>query len=251
MSDIRIIAHRGASGYAPENTMASFQKAIELGAKEIELDVHQTSDGEIVVLHDAVLTKTTNGHGKVCNTKYSKLRTYDAGFWFGNEFKGEKVPLLSEILDFIRGNARVIIEIKFGSRLYPGIERNIWDLVTETNMTENVIISSSKVTVLKTLKEISNRIELAKILTPREILKPLFQENSYIRRYSLLNRITELHPHWSFIDPRFMRWASNEKKKVVVWTVNKEKRMKTLVRKGVDGIITNYPDIALSTLAGR
>ncbi|MCP4725507.1 MAG: hypothetical protein GY863_10745 [bacterium] len=249
MSDVRIIAHRGASGYAPENTMASFTRAVEMGVREIELDVHQTADGKIVVLHDPVLTKTTNGQGKVCNTEFGQLSKYDAGFWFDASFKGEKVPLLREILDYLKGKSKVIIEVKFGSRIYPGIENNILNSVLEANMMNDVIISSSKVTVLKTLKNISDQIELAKILTPRELWRPLFQTNSYIHRYNLLERISELHVHWSFIDHRFMKWARSVNKKVIVWTVNKEKRMRTALEKGVDGIITNYPDKAMSVLS--
>ncbi|MFC1493567.1 glycerophosphodiester phosphodiesterase [candidate division KSB1 bacterium] len=244
MSDIRIIAHRGASGYAPENTMASFAKAVELGADEVELDVHQTADGRIVVIHDPVLNKTTNGHGRICRTDLAQLLKYDAGFWFDDSFKGEKVPLLEEILDFLKGKAKVIIEVKFGSRIYPGIEKNILDIITDIRMTDDVTVSSSKVTVLKAIKNISDQIELAKILTPRELWRPLFQTNSFIHRHSLFNRITELHPHWSFIDPRFMKWAKSANKKVIVWTVNKERRMRIAAGKGVDGIITNYPDKA-------
>jgi glycerophosphoryl diester phosphodiesterase len=117
-------------------------------------------------------------------------------------------------------------------------------------MTDDVILSSSKVTVLKTVKNISSRIEIAKILTPKELWRPLFQTNSYIYRYSLMSRITEIHAHWSFIDKKFMKWAKSANKKVIVWTVNREKKMSTIAGKGVDGIITNYPDKAMSVLSG-
>lgn len=109
---IMVIAHRGFSGQAPENTLASFQKAVELGSDMIELDVRFSKDGQVVVIHDDTIDRTTNGRGKVADYTLKELKQFDAGSWFAPQFSGERIPTLKEVLELVKGKVLVNIEIK-------------------------------------------------------------------------------------------------------------------------------------------
>ena len=244
MKDFKIVAHRGASGLTPENTMASFQKALEFGVDAIELDVRQTSDGKLIVLHDDDLSRTTSHAGPAAGITYSELRKLDAGSWFGPSFKNEYIPLLSEVVTHVKHKAEIIIEVKDGSPLYPDIEKNIVAMIRSTAMTETVVVSSSRITILNSFKTLAPELRLAKILTPREYWRSLFQADSYIVKQSLDKHIKEIHPHWTFIDAQFVDWAHSMGLPVYPWTVNKERKIRSLLDRGVSGIITNYPDRA-------
>jgi len=244
MRKFRIVAHRGASGYAPENTIAAIKLAVEAKADAIEIDVHQTKDGKIIVIHDAELDRTTNGSGPVHSLTYKDISKYDAGAWFAPEFEGEHVPLLDEVIEETKGKTGLLIEIKFGSQLYPGIEKNVWSTVRNHGMEDNAIISSSAVTVLNRLRQEAPGIRLAKVITPKELWRSLFQPNSFIIKQKLIDHIYELHPHWSFIDSHFMEWAESHDLPVIPWTVNKKRKIRAMLDRGAHGIITNYPDLA-------
>lgn len=125
-----IVAHRGASALAPENTISSFSRALEIGADAVEFDIHQSSDGKLVVMHDESLERTTNGSGLIRDTDSSSLKVLDAGSWYSPAFKGERMPTLEEALDFITPAAYALVEIKHGNDVYPGIERNIAELMS-------------------------------------------------------------------------------------------------------------------------
>ena len=117
-----IIAHRGAMGYAPENTISAYKMAIELGANALELDLRQTKDCIPVVLHDATVDNTTNGNGDVKFFNFQDLQKLDAGSWFDIKFSGEKIPALQEVIDVLNDSIILIIELKEGNETYPGIE---------------------------------------------------------------------------------------------------------------------------------
>src|SRR5215471_15400951 len=109
-----VIGHRGAMGHAPENTFASFRKGFELGAPLLELDVHLSADGQLVVIHDETVDRTTNGSGRVADMSTAEIRRLDAGSWFGCAFAGEPVPMLSEVLQWMHGRVGLVIELKLG-----------------------------------------------------------------------------------------------------------------------------------------
>jgi glycerophosphoryl diester phosphodiesterase len=136
------IAHRGCSSAAPENTMAAFQKAIELGVEGIELDVHQSKDGELVVIHDATLSRTTSGRGYVNDLNWSELQQLDAGSWFEVEYASERLPKLEDVLNLLKGRSTVFIEIKQGRKPYPGIEERVMACIEKLNMQQHVFIHS-------------------------------------------------------------------------------------------------------------
>lgn len=141
-----LIAHRGLKGKYPENTLASFQGALDAGAKMIEFDVSLTKDRSLVVIHDDTLERTTNGEGKVCEHPLQEIRKLDAGSWFASDFKGEKVPTLEEVLDLIQGKAAINIEIKKESyepeNPPDAIEKQVLEIVKRRKLEDSVIISS-------------------------------------------------------------------------------------------------------------
>lgn len=243
MSDFKIVAHRGASGHAPENTFAAFVKAVEMGANAIEIDVHQTSDGKTIIIHDDTLERTTTGRGPVCSKTYNELKLLDAGSWFGTGFADERIPLLSDFLDWAKNKVTIIVEVKFGSEIYPNIEKNVWKLLKDHSITGTTILSSSKVTVLNNFKTLSPDVQLGKILTPRELWRSLFQPDSLLYKQNLMSQIGEIHPHWSFVDGRFMDWAKHSGKSVIPWTVNNLRKIRVMRDRGVQGVISNFPDI--------
>lgn len=152
---IAISAHRGAKGYAPENTMAAFRRAAELGADSVELDVHLTADDHIVVIHDEALDRTTNGTGYVRDHTWDEIRALDAGSWFAPDFAGERVPLLAEVLAWAREAAMPLsIEIKrptpaFGRPPYPDFPRRVLELVREHRLTDVLFHSDDHASVLE------------------------------------------------------------------------------------------------------
>lgn len=139
----KVIAHRGASAYAPENTMTAFEKAIELGAQGLELDVQLSSDGKLVVIHDEKLDRTSNAKGWVKDKTLDELKSLDFGSWFSKAFAGEKIPLLDEVMELISAWDGILnIEIKSGVVIYPDIEQKVAAAISKFNMHDRIIVSS-------------------------------------------------------------------------------------------------------------
>lgn len=152
------IAHRGAMLEAPENTLAAFRRAIELGADLIELDVHQTADGHVVVIHDETVDRTTDGSGIVLAMSLQELRCLDAGSWTGPQFAGERVPTLLEVLELTRGQVGLVIEIKAGSTRHPGIEAAIVQLLQATGRVDDVVLISADDEAIKEVRRLDNHL---------------------------------------------------------------------------------------------
>ena len=144
-----VIAHRGASYYAPENTFAAFDLALQLGVRHIEVDVHSTSDGHIVVIHDDTVDRTTNGSGLVTRHTLGSLRGLDAGSWFGAEFEGEIIPLFDEVLARYKGRLHIHTEIKGHS---PYLSQQTADLIRKYSMEKQVTVTSFQQTQLEEIR---------------------------------------------------------------------------------------------------
>ena len=237
MSMTEIFAHRGASGYAPENTLEAFRLAMEQGADGIELDVHLTKDGEVVVIHDETLNRTSNGQGKVRDYTLEELKKFS----FHNhmeKYKGVQIPTLKEVLDLVENfSMKVNIELKTGIYWYEGIEAKTMEIVKNKKMEDRVIYSSF------------NHYSIQKVLE-----QDIHAETAYLFSDVLLNMekyakdtgVKGLHPavyHLKMAD--FLETYLNSGLKVRVWTVNKKEDMKMFMDAGVDAVITNYPDLAL------
>jgi len=248
LSNFKIVAHRGASGEAPENTFAAFKIAISSESDVIEVDVHQTKDGKVVIIHDDTLDRTTTGKGAVSEKTYDDLIKLDAGSWFDAQYTNEKIPLFSDFLEFVNNKVEIIVEVKYGSHKYHDIETNVWSLIKSHNMINNTVVSSSRVTILNAFRLLSKDIRLGKILSPKELWRSLFQPDSLMYKQDIIKQVKEIHPHWSFVDAKFMEWAKSLNLAVIPWTINKERKIRVMIDRGAQGVITNYPKIAKRAL---
>ncbi|HOJ10025.1 MAG TPA: glycerophosphodiester phosphodiesterase [Clostridiales bacterium] len=237
-----IIAHRGASAYAPENTLSSFQKALEMKAGGIEIDVHLTKDGYPVVVHDEKLGRTCNGTGFIKEKTLEELKELDFGSWFSPEFANEKIPTLKETMDLIADkNILFNIEIKNGPIFYPGIEKVVVDMVRMYNMSENVIVSSFNHYSLAEVKNIAPEIKIG-LLYSAGLYNPW--------EYAKMVGAEAIHPFYMSIHPEAVKMCNDNGILVNPYTINNPEHMQLALLAGVDGIITNYPDIALNIVEG-
>ncbi len=241
-----IVAHRGASSLAPENTLAAVKKGIEVGAQWIEIDVHQTRDHHLVVLHDEDLDRTTNGSGPVNQYTLAELRQLDAGSWFSSEFAGERIPTLREVLATTRDKAILLIELKGSSVEKPTIE-----LVREMNMEKQVVIQSFDHDAVANAKALAPEI-------PTMILvkEPSFASNPQIAARWMVKRAEKKNAdgigiHFSYLTNDLVKLAEERGLVVFPWTVNTTGDLLTTIEMGVDGIITNYPQTLKNLLSTR
>ena len=234
------IAHRGGCGEAPENTLAAFELALRQGAEGIELDVHLSSDGTPVVIHDPRLGRTTSGHGWVSEHRANDLRRLDAGSWFNRRFPekaqhryvGAKIPLLSEVLAWVRQHKIIaFVEIKGGRRTYPGIETKVLAEIERAGIRWLVTVVSFDFATLRRVRELDSHLSLGLDVSR----SPLAMR----RIRSLAGRA--ILPHWAIASRGFMRRAHEHSLRVFTWTVDQPARMERMIAEGVDGIITNYP----------
>ena len=231
-SKVLNIAHRGASGVAPENTISAFKKAIDLGADMIELDVHQSKDGEVVVIHSKKLHHTTSGKGLVEDWTLKELKKFDAGSWFSPEFADEKIPTLREVIELAKGKVGLNIEIKKGRKFYPEIEEKIVKLLEEYDLIEPCIVSSFHIKYTKRIRELNPYIAIGKLLV-LSVFSP---------KEDILMDVNAIHPYWLMVSKRLVEGAHRDHLRVNVWTVNNTNIMRRLIEIGVDGILTNYPE---------
>jgi glycerophosphoryl diester phosphodiesterase len=232
MSSPWVIAHRGASACAPENTMAAFRRAVELGARFIETDLHLSRDGKIVAIHDDTLERTTNGHGLVRDHTVKELRELDAGSWFAPAFAGEYVPSLEEILE-LAGHAdlSLYLEIKGGSGY--GIERALAAALHERREAHGVVVLSFEPRALEQVHQLD-----------RVLMTGLLFEDSKMDVVERAVKIgaRQLAPRGDHVTPELVARAHFHGLQVVTWTINEPEQMRALTAAGVDGIMTDYPD---------
>ena len=186
LSPITITSHRGFSGKYPENTLLAVQKALALGVDRIEIDVHQTKDSVLVLMHDKTIDRTTNGKGTIKAFNYKALQAFSAGVKFNSLFLEEKIPTLAEVLKVVQGKAQLIIEIKEGNAYYPNIEQRIIETITKAKAKDWCIIHSFKDEVLDKVHELDSTIVLHKLL-----LSPLFYDftkPTYLAEFSVYHR---------------------------------------------------------------
>ncbi len=230
-----LIAHRGYSGKAPENTMAAFRMALAAGAKALELDVHQTKDGRLAVLHDWNLKRVAGKRRRVAAMTWSELGAVDVGGWFSSRFHGERVPLLEEVLDLARGRAQVHVELKAGSGKYPGIEERAARILDERGAWNWAMVSSFDHAALKRIRKISPKARIGYLLGPAFFPKA-WRETAVLRAESLNISVRQA-------TARSVRSAHERGLKVFVYTVNDAKTLSRMRRLGVDGVYTNFPEM--------
>lgn len=248
---ISIVAHRGASGSAPENTLAAFRKAIDLGADVLELDVHQTHDSQLVVIHDATVDRTTNGKGPVKNFTAKEIQKLDAGSWFSPAYKGEKVPLLSEVLDTTPDTIPLLIELKEGSEKCPGIEARTVQLIREKEAQHRVIPKSFEDDVLERFRLLAPDIPRLKIIVMQIPFLHITIQHGLAFGTILNDSVQYLQHHWFGLTEGFIDEAHRRGYKVFAWDVHDDGRMREMIEMGIDGIETDYPDKLRSIVRGK
>ncbi|MNZ44887.1 Glycerophosphoryl diester phosphodiesterase [compost metagenome] len=236
-------AHRGAKGHYPENTMLAFEKALELGATGIEIDVQLTKDGEIVIIHDESLKRTTGVDKLVKDVTYEELQTFDAGSWFSAEFRDERVPHLRQLLELLQNRPTILnIELKNGIILYPELEQKVISLVRDYGMSDRIIISSFNHYSLKLCKQLAPEIRTG-VLYMEGIYRPW----DYARTLGA----DALHPIKYAVLPEWTKEAAAVGIAYHPFTVNETAEMERLLDAGVAGIITDYPDRLAQILERR
>tara|TARA_R110002072_G_scaffold201601_4_gene359341 strand:- start:147 stop:953 length:807 start_codon:yes stop_codon:yes gene_type:complete len=246
---VAITAHRGASGYAPENTLSSVKKALEIGVDRIEIDVQQTSDGIVVLLHDKTLDRTTNAKGKVGKKTWEELKNVKAYGKFENEFPDEPIPTLEEVFELLDGVVEFVIEIKAGNKTYSGIEDNVAALIKKYKAEKWAVVHSFNDKVLKRLHKYYPEIRLQKLFVSYSG-GLMLDFNLHATKLSKYDYVEAFGVSVSGTNRKLVEKAHSLQKQVHVWTVNKEEDMQEMISLGVDGLISNYPD-KVKELVGR
>lgn len=230
-----IFGHRGASRYAPENTIAAFDLAVYQGAKAFELDAMLTSDGVPVVIHDHTLDRTTNGTGEVGQKTVEEIRKLDAGLHFSVEFKGENVPLLEEVLKRYRDGILINIELKNYHTPKDDLAKIVLGMVESYGILDQVLFSSFLPRNLKILRSLQPNAKVA-LLIPDGILGIIFR-SSFFRQHSP----EIIHPSFKNVSKDFINKEHRYGRCVNVWTVNDLQSARNLIDWGVDGLIADDP----------
>lgn len=275
---IDVIGHRGAAAYAPENTMVSFMKAEDLGADWFELDVRLSKDGEVVVMHDATVDRTTNGHGNVRDLTLYDLKQLDAGAWKGPEFAGERIPTLQQCLDYAKFKIGVYVEIKscdddteltaqvlqHAEGLKEADKDFYRDLIAmaEKDETQNLVIARKVIDLVR--RKVMRRHVTIQSFSPLvcgfiraeapelrvELLAHVDEDSKLTweqwERWAFLMRVHGFNPNYDALTEGRLESLQDAGLTVSPYTVDDIEDMKRLVAWGVDGIISNKPELALS-----
>lgn len=235
-----VVGHRGASGHAPENTMASFHRAVALGADFVELDVHLSRDGALVVIHDFSVGRTTNGSGAVRDLTVAELRALDAGGWYGPAFAGERIPTLDEVLGWASGQVRLVIEIKNGPFYYEGIEERLVAALRAHSMAQSALVISFDHPSVRRVKELDAAIATGILYVARPVDAVTLAHAA---------GASVLLPHWAFVTAQEVEAAHGAGLAVCPWVVDEVTQMEMVLGMGVDGLGTNFPDRVRTLLA--
>ena len=236
----KILGHRGASGYAPENTLEAFALAAEQGADGVELDVHLSADGEMVVIHDETVDRTTDGTGLVCKMTLAELKALNARNGMGKEEDVFRIPTLKEVYEVLKPTPLMInVEIKTDQMLYDGICEKLVALAQEMGMEDRIIYSSFNHNTILEMKALNPEAKTG-LLYVEALGRPW--------EYAKLLGANALHPGKlaPLTYPDELRLATENGIDTNIWTVNAPEEMEFLIRRGASSIITNYPALALT-----
>lgn len=232
-----VIAHRGASAVEPENTLRAFARAIEMGAQMIELDLHRTRDGHVVVIHDDDISHTTNARGRVSQLTLEEVRTADAG-------KGERVPTLQETLALTRGRVQLYLEIKA-----PQAAAETLRIVREFSCQSEVMLASFDLALMKQLGETVSDMEIGLILGTPSLNPHVRWREAFPWRALRYYQYQTLCMQVKLCSAILVRKIKQQGKKLYVWTVNSESDYARMIACNIDGIVTDTPDRLVTYLA--
>ena len=225
---VMVVGHRGAAGVLPENTILGFEYAIRLGVDAVECDVHLSRDAQLVVMHDRTVERTTNGHGAIRDLTVARLRTLDAG-------QGERVPLLTEVLETVRGRVALLCELKGA-----GVEQAAVSAVQAADMVEQVIFTSFVIERLAAVRRLGRQFRLGAILPdPHEV------DLAHAAALGAEN----IDVHYRNVNLRILEEADRRGLRVVAWNPDTWREQRALLGLGVEIISTNRPDLLLPRVA--
>lgn len=233
--EVLVVAHRGASAYAPENTLITIKKALDMQADYAELDVQLTKDKEVILLHDMNLKRTAGLDAFLRNLTLEELKKLEAGAWFGEEFRGEPIPTLQDAIRLVKGKMRLNIEIKT-FRPEPEIAQKVVDIIRSEHFENQCMVTSFNREVVIAVKRIAPEI-LTGFIFGKNYPDDVFEGSWDV--LSCNHRIVTLE---------FIQKAREHNKQVYVWTVDGEKTIKRFIDRKVDGIISNKPDLVKKIL---
>lgn len=238
---VKNFAHRGFSGKYPENTLIAFEKAVEAGADGIELDVQLSKDGEVMIMHDETLDRTTDGKGPLVSYTCEELQKFDASYIYRGQMGFNKIPTLREYFELIK-NTNIItnIELKTGINEYLGIEQKVWDLIQEYNLADRIIISSFNHYTILRMKAIAPKLKCGLLTETWYVDAGKYTHNLGVECY---------HPHFANMTKNIVNEIKLYGIEINTWTVNKEEQMRDLIEKGIDGLIGNFPDLTKKIIA--
>ena len=245
--DFKVIGHKGAAGYAPENTLASLQVALDMGVDMIEVDVHMTKDGEVVLFHDEDVSRTTNGTGKIHEMTLAEVKELDAGSWFSPDFAGEKIPTLREAIDLVHGKADILIDIKSkGHEFYENFPERIVDIIDEKeDNKEWCIVQSYDQEYLEHAYARDSTIQMKKLMMGEDesmLFSFYLNSKSFMTNRNKHHFFETINPHYTTLSQRRIFRLHARGYKVHTYVVNEPEDMVKMLNMAVDGIITDYPD---------
>ena len=237
MNKTFIFAHRGSKGTHPENTLEAFKEAVRLGVDGIELDVHLTKDGELAIIHDETVDRTTNGTGYVRDMTMAELKKLDSGSWFSEEFNQSAIPTLAEVLSLLKDtNIKLNVEIKSDIIPYEGIEEKVLQTLESYSYKDKAIISSFNHYSVKKVHKLDPNIETAILFM--EVLHAPWE-------YARSIGASALHVYLPVAFTEMSREAKRNNYPVRVFTVNDKVHIKQLIELQVETIMTDFPEIAI------
>jgi glycerophosphoryl diester phosphodiesterase len=237
-----VFAHRGAMAYAPMNTMAAFELAVEQGADGIELDVWMCMDDIPVVMHDFNVRHTTDGEGRIGSMSLVELQALDAGSWFDEKFVGERIPTLEDVFNTVGDKVYINIEIKSTVFNNENIIYHVLKCIRDCDMSHRVLVSSFNPLVIRQFRKAASDIPLG-LLQDKDLpfyLPLLLTGTQYATQ----------HPHFQQVDEAYMAKAQKNNRYVNVWTVNEPDEAQRLKTLGVNSVITDKPDVMLDIMKG-
>ncbi len=236
------VAHRGASGHAPENTIAAFDLAVKMKADYFEVDVQRSKDGRLVIMHDTSVDRTTDGTGEIRDLTLAQLKQLDAGSWFSPAYAGERVPTLEEVLDRYRGKGiKILIELKDPAR-YPGIERQVAKALAKRNLDkrDKVVVQSFDLKSIQRFHRWLPRVPIGVLLSKGD-----YQEtgvtNAHLRSFAVY--ADYVNPDKDLVNADLVQRVHRHGMKILPYTIRDQSAANLLFAAGVDGFITDFPEL--------
>jgi glycerophosphoryl diester phosphodiesterase len=227
-----IIAHRGAAGHAPENTLVAFERAVELGTGFIETDLHLTRDGQFIAIHDGTLDRTTNGKGTVHEFTLAEIRKVDAGLWYDRSYMGQRIPTLEEVLEFGRKHDVVFyLEVKYEAAW--GMHHALVAALQKSQSAARTIVISFDPKTIAAIRSLDASLMIGILVEDTKIDAVKAALDAGAR---------QLCPKSTLVTKKLVEQAHEAGLQVVTWTVNQVEEMQSVIATGVDGIMTDFPD---------